>query len=331
MALPLFPVYLASNGFVPPEKGTYYLVAKDGIYMRVERLHGSSLVKVKEIPFLDAAERQVTFDLPKISGLVMAQAKTFFKSVFEKHRSESYLTLYYSKKLEQYRLWCPKQTVSYASVNYDRTDGVPVEERNYLGNDGDGWQMVGTIHSHCDFSAFHSGTDEADEATFDGVHLTFGHVPRDRFSIASSLCFNNNRTKVDPSFVASGITEPVSEEVEQEYETKVHGVTVKKSYKRTEYWFELHLTKQEQEQLDDFNAKVLPTWLDKVSAYVPPQASLGSWVPSDDKTRRWVSDHRQGELFGNKDVRSDSWDYSDSWRYSRRSDNEWGIREWDGD
>ena len=255
MALPLFPVYLASNGFVPPEKGTYYLVAKDGIYMRVERLHGSSLVKVKEIPFLDAAERQVTFDLPKISGLVMAQAKTFFKSVFEKHRSESYLTLYYSKKLEQYRLWCPKQTVSYASVNYDRTDGVPVEERNYLGNDGDGWQMVGTIHSHCDFSAFHSGTDEADEATFDGVHLTFGHVPRDRFSIASSLCFNNNRTKVDPSFVASGITEPVSEEVEQEYETKVHGVTVKKSYKRTEYWFELHLTKQEQEQLDDFNAR----------------------------------------------------------------------------
>ena len=119
--------------------------------------------------------------------------------------------------------------------------------------------------------------------------------------------------------------------MEQEYETKVHGVTVKKSYKRTEYWFELHLTKQEQEQLDDFNAKVLPTWLDKVSAYVPPQASLGSWVPSDDKTRRWVSDHRQGELFGNKDVRSDSWDYSDSWRYSRRSDNEWGIREWDGD
>ena len=53
MALPLFPVYLASNGFVPPEKGTYYLVAKDGIYMRVERLHGSSLVKVKEIPFLE--------------------------------------------------------------------------------------------------------------------------------------------------------------------------------------------------------------------------------------------------------------------------------------
>lgn len=323
MSLQLFPVYLASNGFVPPENGMYYLVAKDGIYMRVERLHGSALVKVKEIPFLDEASRDVTLNLPKIEPNIMAQAKEFFQTVFSNHRSESYLTLYYSKKLEKYRLWCPKQTVTYASVNYDRTDAVPVDERDYLGSDGAGWQMVGTIHSHCDFSAFHSGTDEADEATFDGIHLTFGHVNRDEFSIASCVSFNNNRTKVNPSDVADGITEPEAVEEEHEYDAVVRGVTVKKSYRRTEYYFRLDLNDDEAKAHEDFKQNVLPLWLDKVTHYSPPplSQSTSTWTVGDSK----------------KDASGQG--YLGYWRYgstsSDRHDSKghWydDIREWDGD
>ncbi|NDH07532.1 hypothetical protein EBX93_16715 [bacterium] len=49
------------------------------------------------------------------------------------------------------------------------------------------------FNSHCDFSAFHSGTDQADESTFDGIHITLGHVNRNDFSIVASLAFSDNR------------------------------------------------------------------------------------------------------------------------------------------
>ena len=93
MSIPLFPVYLASKGFTPPEKGMYYVVAKDGIYMRLERAHGTAFVKVKEVPFLDSVPKTVNYTLPKIPARIMAQAKVFFLEVFSKHHSESYLTL----------------------------------------------------------------------------------------------------------------------------------------------------------------------------------------------------------------------------------------------
>jgi hypothetical protein len=321
MALPLFPVYLASEGFVPPATGTYYLVAKDGIYMRVERLHGSALVRVKEIPFLAPANTTGNFALPKISALVMAQAKTFFNAVFDRYRSESYLTLLYSKKLESYRLWCPKQTVSYGSVNYDRTDTVPVEDRDYIGNDGDGWQMVGTIHSHCDFSAFHSGTDEADESTFDGVHLTFGHVNSDRFSIASSIVFNNNRSKLEPSDVALGIVGDSEEEVVEEYDSKVRGIPVKKSFTRMEYYFRLELNESELGELAGFRDTLLKDWIDKVE---PRITRADSWVPSStSKTSSDINENWEDITKGQ------GWLYGRKWRYGE--DNSWGIQEWDGD
>lgn len=43
-----------------------------------------------------------------------------------------------------------------------------------------GYKLYGTIHSHCDFSAFHSGVDDADEKKFDGLHITIGHVKKDQ-------------------------------------------------------------------------------------------------------------------------------------------------------
>lgn len=336
MSLVTFPVYLASNGFKTPEKGTYYVVAKDGIYLHVERLHGSSLVKVESIPFLDEAKLNTKFTLPNIPTKIMYQAKTFFRSVFDKHHSESYLTLLYSKKLNDYKLWCPKQTVSYASVNYDRTDTVPVEERDYIGSDGAGWQMVGTIHSHCDFSAFHSGTDEADESTFDGIHLTFGHVNSDKFSIASSICFNNNRTKMNPLDVADGLIADSEEEVTDKTEYKHRGVSYERSTKRIEYWFRLDELNQEEKEIHaDFLANVLPSWMEKVDRFTPPTkvdcVPSSSWTYEDTKSTReerqadWLDIWKMNEY--NRKNRGSI--YRDNYR--TYDDDFYGIREWDGD
>jgi hypothetical protein len=47
-----------------------------------------------------------------------------------------------------------------------------------------GYVVFGDIHSHCDFGAFHSGTDDADErhGLGDGLHITIGrlgHISKD--------------------------------------------------------------------------------------------------------------------------------------------------------
>lgn len=47
----------------------------------------------------------------------------------------------------------------------------------------DGYQIAGTIHSHCNFGAFHSGVDDRDELGFDGLHITIGNV-RSGFSFS---------------------------------------------------------------------------------------------------------------------------------------------------
>lgn len=255
-----FPVFLNTPGTKLPETGIYYVVAKDGLYMRTDRNFGSALVKVEEIPHLAAAPTQASFNLPKIPATIIGQALMFFREVFVEYKTESYLTLLYSKKLGQYRLWCPKQEVSYSSVSYDRTDSVPVEERNYMGSDGPGWQNVGTIHSHCDFSAFHSGTDEFDESTFDGIHITLGHVNRNDFSIVASIAINDNRFQKAIADVCDGVPNTSSEVVEEEGDVK--GQT----FKRQEFYHRLELNDEQQAWLEnELEITIRNEWLPKVT------------------------------------------------------------------
>jgi hypothetical protein len=276
-----FPVFLNTPGTKLPETGIYYVVAKDGIYMRTDRNFGSALVKVEEIPHLAVAPTQASFNLPKIPATIIGQALMFFREVFVEHKTESYLTLLYSKKLGQYRLWCPRQEVSYSSVSYDRTDSVPVEERNYMGSDGPGWQSVGTIHSHCDFSAFHSGTDEFDESTFDGIHITLGHVNRNDFSIVASIAINDNRFPKAIADVCDGVPNTSSEVVEEEGDGPFKGQT----FKRQELYHRLVLNDKQQAWLDnELETTIRKEWLPKVTK------------------RIWISSKGVGRLFSTEEI-----------------------------
>lgn len=49
-----------------------------------------------------------------------------------------------------------------------------------------GYVIYGTIHSHCNFGAFHSGVDDNDEIQFDGLHITIGNV-RSGWSFAARM------------------------------------------------------------------------------------------------------------------------------------------------
>ena len=249
MSIPLFPVYLASQNYKPADKGSYYLVAKDGIYFRQECDLGAAFVKVREIPHLIPAPTGITLSVPKIKGIVIAKAFAFFREVFTQHRSESYVTLLYNKERGEFDIHVPKQEVTYSSVSYDRGDNGARE----------GWRPIGTIHSHCDFSAFHSGVDTGDEASFDGIHITLGNVNRDEFSMVSSVVFSDNRRQHDPNDLIENVRQSAVTDVEEK--GHVAGTT----YMRRENLFRLDLTPEQSDEFCRWCDEVLPEAMKSVS------------------------------------------------------------------
>lgn len=268
---PTYPVYLFEEGIELPKSGRYYLVTKTGIYFHKETKAGTALVPVKGIPWLEEPDMEMRLTLPKVPGRIIGQALTFFRKVFEEHKSESYVTLMYSNKLSQYRLWCPKQKVSRSSVNYDRTDQPSFNDR--MEND---WQMVGTIHSHCDFSAFHSGTDVGDESTFDGIHITLGHVDRVQFSMASSVAINDKRETLEPEQCCAGIARVTNRQVS----TSKYMVT---SWRDDTFFFDLELSEEDAQSLVLDTEVIESEWMPKVEKESWGYAGTGNFFGESGK------------------------------------------------
>lgn len=196
----LYPVYVYEEGMELPKEGTYFVVAGNGLYMHKDTGLVRCFVPVNKIGVLEdlSAEAEVECKLPKIPARLTWRVKEFFRRVVEVHRAEAEVTLYYNKDTQDYKLHIPEQEVSHAGVRYKRQalTHVPGME---------GYLRVGTIHSHCDFGAFHSGTDIGDERDFDGLHVTFGHNDRDEFTISATVVVNDNRVKIDPLTVLEGL------------------------------------------------------------------------------------------------------------------------------
>jgi len=197
---PGFPVHIYEEGMELPKEGTYFLVSGNGLWLHKDTGIVRAFVPVSNISVLQElnAEAWVDCKLPKLPACHVFQIKTFFQKVVEKHRAEASVTLYFSKSEGKYKIHIPRQSVSHGGVHYRRLALTHLEGmKDYL--------RVGTIHSHCDFGAFHSGTDVGDEEDFDGIHCTFGHNDRNEFTISVSMVVNGHRWKVDPCKVLEGI------------------------------------------------------------------------------------------------------------------------------
>jgi len=286
-------VFLAKKGVQLPQKGTFFLIAANGAFVRKDTGIFEGLVSVpfKDVPGINSigyclpteqgpvffnstsvkqktysggwfgkdddddasltnvkmvnpltgkavseedddeankllsARPYINMNLPKIPPEIIYRALLFFRKVYRKHRSESAVILCFNVETNEYSLYCPKQDVSGAHVDYDRRyykrtkrgevhfpPDHETPDQNYGKVDPvmcemvkNGFQMVGSIHSHANFSAFHSGTDTHDEASMNGVHITLGHVADGEFSWASSLALNDHREQVEAENVAVGV------------------------------------------------------------------------------------------------------------------------------
>lgn len=177
-----------------PDDDIYYIVAKEGIFLKKKIGVMESIAPVKTISTLQTIETMAKMHINPIPAQTGAKILEFFKEVNRQFSSEAIVLLFYNEQTGKYRVVPPHQKVTYTSLDYNR--GITIE----------GFTMIGTIHSHGIMSAFHSGVDDKDEKTFDGLHITYGNVMSDECSISASIVSNGHRFMVDPEEYMLGIS-----------------------------------------------------------------------------------------------------------------------------
>ena len=183
----MFKVFVHDGESQMPSDDIMYIIGKEGIFLKktVGLIH--SVAPVDKISILQSVETFAQMQIPPMPGQNFAQIMSFFRAVYNEHRSEAMSLLYYNVKKQQHWIRIPVQEVSYGGVDYENFED---HER--------GFDLIGTIHSHGSMGAFHSGTDDADEKYFDGLHITIGDNDEEYQSISASIVVNGKRVKVNP-------------------------------------------------------------------------------------------------------------------------------------
>jgi PRTRC genetic system protein A len=195
----MFKVVMKDGSKLPDDR-IFYIVAKNGVFLKKKVGIVDSLTKVSGISFLQDVKPYAKLDIPKIPLRTFGKIMTFFRKIYELHRSECNAILYYNEETKKFRTVIPPQEVSGASVKYIR---LPAME---------GYVRLSTIHSHPGFTAFHSTTDKSDENDSDGLHITVGKIDEEVFEVAASIVVGKSRFKVEPEKYVEGIKKVEIEE-----------------------------------------------------------------------------------------------------------------------
>jgi len=182
----MFKIHINDGENEIPNENVVYVIAQDGIFIKRKFGLFVSQVKIDKISILEPTNEYALMNIKKIPGKDFAKMIAFFKKVYEMHRGEAAINIYYHEKKKNFKLRVPSQQVTAGNVNYV----------NYYCNDN--YLHVGTIHSHGNGSAFHSGGDQSDEKNFDGIHITIGKITDPCIDISCSLMANGQRFQVDP-------------------------------------------------------------------------------------------------------------------------------------
>lgn len=123
---------------------------------------------------------------PKITREVWNEVLAFFRWTFTEHGSESQVRMFVHPQ-HGWRAWAfpqrertgmAAQELDVNDAGYERT----IQQRAMF-NPDEGWMYFATVHHHCAASAFQSGTDEANERSQDGIHITVGNMGSPQHSI----------------------------------------------------------------------------------------------------------------------------------------------------
>jgi len=152
---------------IPNSDLPFYVATKKGWIVTTPTLFGQAHTLTKEHPSsLPELKEEFILNDFLMPVHMLTQFHDFARQNWELNKAECSAYLTFNDATEVWRLFIPEQYVSHTSVNH-KLD---------VGQIRDGFRAVGTIHSHCDFGAFHSGTDKHDMGKMPGLHITIGHV-----------------------------------------------------------------------------------------------------------------------------------------------------------
>jgi proteasome lid subunit RPN8/RPN11 len=158
-----------------------------------------SLINIDELKGIQKLEERITLSSPKIPLNLIRRVTAFFKKVYDRDKTEAVGYLYYKTDSQEWDFVPPVQTNSHAAAAFgaSRPEDAPRKLE-------DGWKVAGTIHSHGDMTAFHSGVDDKDEVNWDGVHITIGllnKIPE----YSCSVMAQGARAKYNPADLIDGM------------------------------------------------------------------------------------------------------------------------------
>jgi hypothetical protein len=189
----VFPIYVKDEDFRPPEDPIYYLVTGDGIFLVKNHPLFQSRTKVSAVAGLEPEAEGFLFRGPKLKSTILAQCLAFFKSVWERYRSEGVVIFFFKPSSNEYLITVPRQVVGAVHCVYEEPPRVDHEDIR-----------VGTIHSHGGEDPFHSDRDDTDESFQDGLHLIFGNLDSDPALLCSAVA-DGRRFGLDPEGLIQGM------------------------------------------------------------------------------------------------------------------------------
>lgn len=153
----------------------------------------------------------------------------FFRDIYREHKAECGVVLFLNPETKEWRVFFPIQTGNGGHLDYllpvrrpknkKQREELNIQEKDLklyekAWNDKEwnaimnksadeyedlfnqGFLNYGTIHSHCEMTAFHSGVDDEDEFNRPGIHITIGKVNSD-FDYSARLISNKIDWKLD--------------------------------------------------------------------------------------------------------------------------------------
>ena len=117
-----------------------------------------------------------TWTGPRIDVAKWREVQAFFRYVNNTYKSEAVCRIFINNKLGTWAFWAFPQEVKPGLEALEVDGGELRQAQRAQFRNSEGWEAFGSIHSHCNASAFQSGTDRKDESTNDGIHVTIGRV-----------------------------------------------------------------------------------------------------------------------------------------------------------
>lgn len=169
---------------IPDGDAPFYVGFRDGLFLHRRSLLGRGVVRVeawpKSFPEFGSKNGDFDFEADPVPARLMGQVVNFFERIYDRQHTEAAVLLVMNEETKEWRIFVPTQMLSHGGVNYV-FDPMHIRPP---------WVLVGSIHSHCDFGAGHSGTDTGDADGFDGLHCTIGHIKRDVPEIVAMMSMN---------------------------------------------------------------------------------------------------------------------------------------------